>query len=38
MLQVNLCYYNISIKINCRHKLEQMKENLPEIITSVLKQ
>ena len=30
--------YNIFIKINCRHKLEQMKENLPEIITSVLKQ
>ena len=30
--------HNIFIKINCRHKLEQMKENLPEIITSVLKQ
>ena len=30
--------YNIFIKINCRHKLEKMKENLPEIITSFLKQ
>lgn len=30
--------YNTFIKIICRHKLEQMKENLPEIITSVLKQ